>query len=212
MHPLFNNTDHLKYKSFYTIKTFQKGSIIFNEGDICNEIGLVLSGEIHISTLTNNDKEYIISILHKDEIFGENLLFSSNNEYLGDCISITESKILFINKNNLFKLLENKTILENYQKIISEKNTNLRHKLKLYSQKSIQDRIMFYLISEEKKINSNIIPIKNKESLAKLLNIPRPSLSRELINLKNNGIIVFDKYTITIIKWYKNVKMWNFFN
>ena len=71
---------------------------------------------------------------------------------------------------------------------------------------------MFYLISEEKKINSNIIPIKNKESLAKLLNIPRPSLSRELINLKNNGIIVFDKYTITIIKWYKNVKMWNFFN
>ena len=199
MHPLFNNVNYEKYNKLYKIETYKKGSIIFNEGDICNTLGLILNGEVHISTLTNNDKEYIISSLIKNDIFGENLLFNPKKEYLGDCIAIKDTMILFIEKENLLKLFDNKTILENYLSLISIKNTKLRHTLKLYSQKSITDRIMFYLISEQKKINSNIIPIDGKESLAKLLNIPRPSLSRELINLKEKGIINFDRYSITIL-------------
>ena len=199
MHPLFNNVDYQKYKNLYKIETFKKGSIIFNEGDICNTIGLIIDGEVHISTLTSNDKEYIISSLLKDDFFGENLLFNHNKEYLGDCISITDSTIIFISKENLFKLFDDKTILENYLILTSIKNTKLRNTLKLYSQKSITDRIMFYLMSESKKNNSNKISINGKESLAKLLNIPRPSLSRELVNLKNKGIINFDKYSITIL-------------
>ena len=126
------------------------------------------------------------------------LLFNDNKEYLGDCICNIDTTILFIKKDNIFKLFENKTILENYLYIISIKNSNLRQKLKLYSQKSIEDRIMFYLLSEQKRLNSNIIPINGKEQLAKYLNIPRPSLSRELINLKEKGIIEFDRYQIKI--------------
>ena len=200
MHPLFHNVKHENYNKYFIIKNYKKGNLIFSEGETCHYIGLLLKGEIQISTLTNNDKEYIISTLHENDIFGENLLFSKNQEFLGDCISITDSKILYINKSNLFTLFENKQILENYLKIISEKNTELRQNLKLYSQKTIEDRIMFYLISEQKKSNSNIIPIKSKESLARVLNIPRPSLSRELINLKNKGLIDFDRYFIFIIK------------
>ena len=179
MHTLFKNVNYKDFKHLYTIKNFKKGSIVFNEGDICNEIGLIINGEVHISTLTNNDKEYIISILKDNDIFGENLLFNDNKEYLGDCICNIDTTILFIKKDNIFKLFENKTILENYLYIISIKNSNLRQKLKLYSQKSIEDRIMFYLLSEQKRLNSNIIPINGKEQLAKYLNIPRPSLSRE---------------------------------
>ena len=198
MHALFKNVNYKDFKHLYTIKNFKKGSIVFNEGDICNEIGLIINGEVHISTLTNNDKEYIISILKDNDIFGENLLFNDNKEYLGDCICNIDTTILFIKKDNIFKLFENKTILENYLYIISIKNSNLRQKLKLYSQKSIEDRIMFYLLSEQKRLNSNIIPINGKEQLAKYLNIPRPSLSRELINLKEKGIIDFDRYQIKI--------------
>ena len=200
MHPLFYKSNYQEHEKSTSIKEYKKGTLIFSEGDICTSIGLIIEGDIQISTLTNNDKEYIISSLSKNDIFGENLLFSSNKEYLGDCISITDSKILYINKKNLFILFENKQILENYLKIISEKNAELRQNLKLYSQKSIEDRIMFYLISTQKKTNSNIIKIKSKESLARLLNIPRPSLSRELINLKDKGLIDFDRYSIKLIK------------
>ena len=71
--------------------------------------------------------------------------------------------------------------------------------MKLLSQKSIENKIMFYLYSEKKKRNTNVINIPSKEKLAQLLNIPRPSLSRELIKLKEKKIILYDKYKITIL-------------
>ena len=36
--------------------------------------------------------------------------------------------------------------------------------------------------------------------MGELLNVPRPSLSRELTNMKNEGIIDFDRNTIKILK------------
>lgn len=42
--------------------------------------------------------------------------------------------------------------------------------------------------------------LKNtKEEIAALLAIPRPSLSRELINLRNLGYIKFDRKKITVL-------------
>jgi CRP-like cAMP-binding protein len=197
-HPLFNNVDlnHIK-KQLHT-KTYNENTLIFSEGEKCNSLGVIISGELTISTLTNYDKEYTINILGKNDIFGENLLFNEDNAYLGDGIITKESKILFISKELLLELLTNRTFLTNYLSIISKNAMEVRQRLKLLSQKSISDRILFYLNSESKRLRTNIIPIKNKEILANTLNIPRPSLSRELINLKRNNLIEYDKKTITL--------------
>jgi Mn-dependent DtxR family transcriptional regulator len=56
------------------------------------------------------------------------------------------------------------------------------------------------LNSETKKLKTNIIPILSKEDLAMKLNIPRPSLSRELIKLKEQGIIDYNKNYIELKK------------
>ena len=82
--------------------------------------------------------------------------------------------------------------------IITQKNMEVRGRLKLLSQKTIEERIMFYLISEVKKEGTKKIKIKSKEDLAHTLNIPRPSLSRELIKLKEQGIINYNKNHIEI--------------
>ena len=71
--------------------------------------------------------------------------------------------------------------------------------MKLLSQKSIADRIMFYLINEYKKTGNKKVSIISKEDLANKLNIPRPSLSRELINLKDEGLIDYNRYFITLL-------------
>jgi Mn-dependent DtxR family transcriptional regulator len=73
-----------------------------------------------------------------------------------------------------------------------------QEKIKVFSQNNIEDRILFYLFEESKKQNTKIIKIKSKENLALLLNIPRPSLSRSLIKLKEKSLIEYDKYSITL--------------
>ena len=55
---------------------------------------------------------------------------------------------------------------------------------------------LFYLNENYQKNNDKTIYIDSKENLAKYLNIPRPSLSRELINMRNEDIISFDRHKI----------------
>ena len=198
-HPLFKNVNLKGYKNQLNVTKYPINTLLFQEGEECNSLGLILSGELTISTLTNLDKEYTINVLHKNDIFGENLLFNKNDVFLGDGIITQDAEIMFIPKDLLIELFSNKTFLINYLSIISEKNTKLRERLKLLSQKSISDRIMFYLINEYKRIGNKKIPITSKEDLAIKLNIPRPSLSRELIRLKDEGLINYNRYFITLM-------------
>ena len=112
-HPIFNNVDLKHIKNQLHTKTYNENTLIFSEGEKCNSLGVIISGELTISTLTNYDKEYTINILGKNEIFGENLLFNEDNTYLGDGIVTKNSEILFIPKELLIELLTNKTFLTN---------------------------------------------------------------------------------------------------
>ena len=197
-HPLFNNINHNIIPKHLNIISYPKDTLLFSEGEECKFLGVILSGEVKISTLTSKDNEYTISILKDNDIFGENLLFNQNNLFLGDGIVTKDAKIIFIEKDILLELLKNTTFMCNFLNIITQKNMEVRGRLKLLSQKTIEERIMFYLISEVKKEGTKKIKIKSKEDLAHTLNIPRPSLSRELIKLKEKGVIDYDKHFIEL--------------
>ena len=198
-HPLFLNCDLKDYFKDFTIKKFKNNTLIFHEGEECNHLGIILKGQLVISTLTALDKDYVINVLNPNDLFGDTLLFSEKTLYLGDGIVSKDSEILFISKELLLSMLKDQQFLLNFLSIISKKSMDLRNRLKLLSHKSIEERILFYLSEQRKQLNSNQIPIKSKESLAKLLNIPRPSLSRELIRLKDKKIIDYNRNYITLM-------------
>jgi CRP-like cAMP-binding protein len=198
-HPLFLNVDLKKYENYFHIKKYPQNTLLFHEGEECKDIGIILKGQLTISTMTSLNKEYIINILNKNDLFGDTLLFSKKTLFLGDGIISKDAEILFISKELLLEMFKEQQFLLNFLSITSQKSMNLRNRLKLLSHKSIEERILFYLTEQKKQLNSNKIPIKSKESLAKLLNIPRPSLSRELIKLKERKIIDYNRYYIILI-------------
>ena len=185
------------YEKYLYYKEYNKNAFIFLEGDACTNVCIVKKGEISIKT-SNYDNFVEINNLKENEIFGDSLVFNSDNRYLGNVIANTDVELYIISKDNWLKLLENKVILKNYLEMVSNKVVKIQSKVKILSQRSIREKILFYLVSESKRLNKKKIPIKSKESLSMLLNVPRPSLSRELINLKNEGIIEFDRYSITL--------------
>ena len=198
-HPLFLNFDLKDYQKDFIIKKYENNTLVFHEGEECNHLGIILKGQLVISTLTALDKDYVINILNEDELFGDTLLFSDKTFYLGDGIVNKDSEILFIPKELLLQMLKEQQFLLNFLSIISKKSMDLRNRLKLLSHKSIEERILFYLSEQRKQLQTNKIPIKSKEDLAKLLNIPRPSLSRELIKLKEKKIIDYNRNYIILM-------------
>ena len=198
-HPLFINVDISKYQDKFIYKKYLANTLLFHEGEDCETLGIIIEGQLVISTITSLDKEYIINILNKNDIFGDTLLFSDKTLYLGDGILSRDSEVLFISKDLLLEMFKDQNFLLNFLSIIAKKSFDLRNRLKLLSHKTIEERIIFYLDAERKRLKTNKIPIKSKESLAKLLNIPRPSLSRELIKLKEKNIIDYNRNYITLM-------------
>lgn len=197
MHQLFNGAtiDYLKYLK---IKTFKKDDIVFEEGKQCTSIGLVLSGALQISTITILENEYSISTILANDIFASTLLFSSNPKYLGYGICLKETKIAFITKDHFLFLLQNDiNILNNYLSFLANKRLQVQERLKILCQRNIKEKILFLLKSRMDK--NKTIHFSSKEKLALYLNIPRPSLSRELSNMANDKIIKYDRKSITLL-------------
>lgn len=198
MHPLFSHVT-INYEPYITIKNYSKNEIIFNEGDQCHYVGLIIKGNVQINTYTYMGNEYNITNLSKDDILGDTLLFTNHPYYLGDVISLNESKIILIDKQNLIYLMQNDQVfLNNFLAIQANKHLQSQKRIKVLLQKTIRDKIMFYLYEEIKNLNSNYIPIKSKQHLASLLNIPRPSLSRELMLMKKEKLINYDRHFIIL--------------
>lgn len=197
MKNLFDNAKD--YEKYVYYKKYNKGEIIYFEGDECKNVSIIIKGEISITTY-NYDSITEINHLKDNELFGDSLVLSNDNRYLGNVNAIKDTTLCIIPKENWLNLLKNEVILKNYLEIVSNKVFKIQSKVKVLSQKTIRDKILFYILSEYKRTNKKEIKIKSKEALAMYLNIPRPSLSRELINLKNEGILDFNRYSIILIK------------
>ena len=186
----------------YYIKTYSKGEIIANEDDECRSLSLVLAGTVEIQRLYSNGKYIVLSRIFEGDVFGEALVFSKSKTYPATVIALSECKVLFINKSDVLKICSNEEkILENFVSLLSDKVFILNSKIKSISFKSIRQKVINYILNEVKKQKDNSIILKNtKEEIAALLGIPRPSLSRELINLRDMNYIEFNRKKITILE------------
>ena len=177
---------------YYKIYSYNKLETIKNEGDLCDSIGIILKGSINISNYLINDSEFVISNLNENDMFGENLMFSNHPYYPGYIYACTNTKIMFIKKNDFTELLSiNNDFKIYYLQYISNKFIELQTRIKVLSQPSIKEMFLYYI-----KINSknNICYIKSITKVANYLNVPRPSLSRTISQLLNNNVIeIIDK-------------------
>ena len=169
----------------------KQNQTLFHEGEECKSIFIIIEGQITILNYSLNGNEEIISILNKNDVFGNALIFSNNNHYLGEIIATKPTKLAIINKNELlFFLQNNKSFLECYINLIAEKTIKFTIKTKLLSHKNIRSRILYYL-----EINNYSVK-KNISFLAKELVLPRPSVSREISKMINEDIIYIENNKI----------------
>lgn len=186
--------------SNYIIKNYSKNDIIAMEGDTCTSIGLVLDGNIDIKR-TLGTKVIHVSSFSKGHIFGEVIAFSDVNLYPATVTSSTSSKIMFISKDNFIKFCtSHKDFLEMFLNDLTNKIFVLNKSITNLTFNNIRQKICNFLVTEYKLQNSQNIKLKmTKEKIAESLGITRPSLSRELIHMKDMGLIDYSRNHIKIL-------------
>lgn len=206
MNELFNNVDKTNILKIinnlkYSIISYKKGEVIFQEEDRCTSIGLIINGTINIERIYPNGKSIVMSKFKDGDVFGEALLFSKVNKYPATVIALSDCRVLYLTKNEIVKLfsMENR-IMENFMMLLSEKIIILNNKIRSIALKSVRQKVVDYILCEYmNEKNKEIILKYSKEEIASDIGIPRPSLSRELIRLRDEGLINFSRNKITIL-------------
>ena len=188
----------LSKKEHQMVKGYQiaKGNIIHHEGDVCENIGIIISGKVDIVSYSFGGKELLINSLKSGDIFGNNLLFSSSPIYRGDVIAKEKCVVAFINKENLIYLLQNnREFLDLYLNIQSDCGKSLNARIQLLSFPNAEERLFYYASK-----NNGVITFKNVTTLAATIGVQRETLSRLLTNLIERHLIKKEKGKITVIK------------
>ena len=173
-----------------------KNSVIAHEGDLCENIGIIVSGKIDIISYAFKGKEMLLNSLKVGDIFGNNLIFSSDPIYRGDIIAKEKCVIAFINKENLIYLLQNnQEFLTLYLQTQSDFGKSLNARIQLLSFTNAEERLFYYASK-----NENVIVFKNVTSLAQQIGIQRETLSRLLTSLVKRHLIKKEKGKITFLK------------
>lgn len=187
----------------FIIEEYEKDEIVFHVGDKAVYINILVEGVVNVCRDSMDGKRSIVAIFTAaGSIFGEVFLFLDDQGYEHYAKAASKVKILKITKDYLFENSKegkdhHKIFLRNMLSDLAFKNYYLNRKVQILSCSSLRQKIAMFLIQNTEK-NKKCVPILGREEMADLLNTARPSLSRELMKMQEEGIIEIDKKQIFI--------------
>ena len=183
------------------IKSYKSEDVIAIEGDSCDSVGIILSGNIEIHKSFASGKLVTINHFEAGNIFGEALVFSGKHLYPATIISSNSSTLMFIPREDIIKLMTLDTrILNNFMGVLSNRILMLNQRLTNLTYDTLRKKVANIILLEYDKQKSVYITLPySRKKMAEMLNIPRPSLSRELTKMKEEGLIDFYKNKIKIL-------------
>lgn len=182
-----SDLDLIRSKTEFIEKTYSKGEYVFNYGESSGDLFYLIEGALNVYQIDSNGKRFIFQNFTNPTLFGE--VYS----YLGepfdfDSECATDCKILIIKDfRKIFEPPCPENFLRSYINFLSKKCLALSKKNQITSQASLRQKIGKYLLENEK--DGKVKLSMKREDLADYLSTTRPSLSRELSKMDDEGII-----------------------
>ena len=158
-----------------------------------NIIGIITSGLIHVTRTDYNGNKILIEELEENDVFGS-LIFTFNSEEY-EMIAKEDTKIIVIEYSRIIETTSTRyefynQFIQNLLLLLSNKMQEKNERIEILTKKTIRDKLLEYFRIRSKKTGSRNIylPFTYKE-LADFLAVDRSAMSRELGNLKDEGLI-----------------------
>ncbi len=147
-------------------------------------------------------KRDVLFLVEAGDVFGEMFLFADAENYWYDAIAQGSVRLLEIPWDFFYCFCSNacehhRLITRNMLEIQSEKNFSMTRKLHLLSGTTLKERIALWLLDQAEQ-NGIVHLAMNREELADYLGTTRPSLSRELMKMQQEGLITVEKNVIKL--------------
>lgn len=184
-------------------KKYQAGEYIFRQEEKPCLLYLLLQGSVYIAKDFLSGKRDILYMIEEGNVFGEIFLFGDRQQYWYDAVANENSTVLTIPWDFFYHFCENacthhQLLTRNMLDILSQKDFMITKKLHIISTASLRERIAIWLV-DAMDTNGVVTLQMNRETLADFLGVARPSLSRELGRMQDDGLLQVEKKVIKVL-------------
>ncbi|MGI6123238.1 MAG: Crp/Fnr family transcriptional regulator [Acetivibrionales bacterium] len=206
---LFNNIGEDELKPLLgclkpLFQCYPKNAIVVRNGERLDSLGIVLEGEASVYKESISGNRVLLKNIGIGEMFGEIAVFARQNEWPALVQAITPLTVCFISKNKIIDQCENvckwhNHLINNMLGLVSERALILSKKMEYISIKTMRSKLSTYIYEQylKRKTPTLTLPM-NRQQLADFLNVSRPSMSRELSRMRDEGIIDFHQSAVRI--------------
>lgn len=208
--------DHLDEKERETClrtcrrRDFSKGEILVSQGDSCQALLIVGSGEVARQRYTSGGAFATLDVCERGCVLGAEILLQEQNHFSYEIEALSSGSLLSLSKESFLTLTEQYPQLqENLQKVLADYIQQQDTRIELLSQRSIRQKIAFYLISQSDGNPTHYecrMP-GSKEVSARYFALPRQSLSRELLTMEKENLISVNARNVTILDYEALVRI-----
>jgi CRP-like cAMP-binding protein len=185
---------------YWRTKIYSPGSLISASGDPVSGFMMVIEGKVKGEMTDYSGRVIKIEDIPAPGALAPAFLFGNRNRYPVNVISIEETKMLVIAKDDFIKLLmANGTILSNFLNMISNRSQFLSEKIKFLNFKTLRSKLAQYILQHTGEENNKFVLPMTQSDLADFFGVARPSLARALSGIEADGVILAQNRTITVL-------------
>ncbi|HNY49872.1 MAG TPA: Crp/Fnr family transcriptional regulator [Smithella sp.] len=172
-------------------KNYNKGDVIFYDGDEGNGFYLVAAGSVSVYKLSPDGKEQILHIIKEGDTLGAVPVFSGKS-FPANARALSKTHLLFFDRKEFIELITGKpNLIMNLLALLSMRLRDFTIQVENLSLKEIPGRLASYLLylSQEQGSRDFVKLNISKLQLSNILGTVPESLSRALGNMKTKKLI-----------------------
>lgn len=185
---------------------YKKGEFAARWGEPMEGIGILLEGSLSVLKENLDGSRIIMNILGPGEVFGEMAVFAQERIWPATIQAQENSAVLYVPPDKIVGMCPkscsfHRQLTVNMLRIVSEKAMLLNKKVEYLSIRGMREKLCTYFWELYRKTGKIMLRLPmNRNELADFLNVSRPSMSREMCRMRDEGLIDFHLNTIKILK------------
>jgi len=179
-------------------RAFSRGETILRAGERVRELGLVLSGLVHIESVDYWGNRSILGAAAPGEIFAESYAVCGES-LMVSAVAAEDTRVLFADLERLLAP-ENAArpwhgkLLHALTRLCARKNLALSSRIFSTTPKTVRGRLLTFLSEQAVKNGGTEFSVPfDRQQMADYLNLDRSALSKELGKMRDEGLLEFRK-------------------
>ena len=166
-------------------QSYSAGKIMFNAGDPCRSLMILVEGEAEALMTSEENREVVVDNLKAPILMAPAFLFATPNVMPVEVRALTDCVVWHINREAFSNFMQSEpTVLRAFLEELSNRGNFLSNKMRTFAVKGLRNRVIEHL--------ENNGSIESVSATAQQLGVTRPSLSRILSDMLNEGLLIKD--------------------